>query len=49
MFYEKMETILPNCKIIITDGNTQTMYPVESFTNPIEVTNNESNITNGVE
>ena len=48
MFYEKMETILPYCKIIITDGNTQTMYPVESFTNPTEVTT-EPTIINGVE
>ena len=32
MFYEKMEEILPNCKIIITDGSTSTMYPLSSFT-----------------
>ncbi len=31
MFYETMEDILPDLKVIITDGNTQTMYPVESF------------------
>ena len=32
LFYEKMEDILPGCRIIITDGDTQTMYPVGSFT-----------------
>lgn len=46
MFYEKMENILPYCKIIITDGNTQTMYPVESFTNPTEVITEPTTINN---
>ena len=27
-----MEKILPGCKIIITDGSTSTVYPVDSFT-----------------
>ena len=31
MFYEKMEEILPGMKVIITDGDTQTMLPLESF------------------
>ena len=31
MFYEKMEQILPGLKVIITDGNTQTMMPLDSF------------------
>lgn len=31
LFYEKMEEILPDLKVIITDGNTQTMLPLESF------------------
>lgn len=31
MFYEKMENILPGLKVIITDGDTQTMYPLDSF------------------
>ncbi|MBR5636045.1 MAG: FtsH protease activity modulator HflK [Pseudobutyrivibrio sp.] len=31
MFYEKMEKILPDLKVIITDGKTQTMYPLDSF------------------
>lgn len=35
MFYETMENILPDMKVIITnsDGNTQTMLPLESFAN----------------
>ncbi len=31
MFYEAMEDVLPDAKVIITDGSTQTMYPIESF------------------
>ncbi len=31
LFYEKMEEILPGLKVIITDGNTQTMYPLSNF------------------
>lgn len=31
MFYEVMEDVLPSLKVIITDGNTETMYPIESF------------------
>ena len=30
-FYEALEDLLPDLKVIITDGNTQTIYPVESF------------------
>lgn len=35
MFYETMEDILPDMKVIITksDGSTQTMLPLESFAN----------------
>ncbi len=32
MFYEALEDLLPDLKVIITDGSTQTMLPVESFT-----------------
>ena len=32
MFYETMEDVLPNMKVIITDGDTQTMLPLDSFT-----------------
>ena len=32
MFYEAMEDILPNMKIYITDGNTQTLLPLDKFT-----------------
>ena len=31
MFFEKMEQIMPGLKVIITDGSTQTMLPLESF------------------
>ncbi|WP_197020868.1 FtsH protease activity modulator HflK [Butyrivibrio sp. LB2008] len=31
LFYETMEDILPELKVIITDGNTQKMLPLESF------------------
>ncbi|MBR2528786.1 MAG: FtsH protease activity modulator HflK [Blautia sp.] len=31
MFYESLESVLPRAKVIITDGSTQTLYPVESF------------------
>ncbi|MCR5594792.1 MAG: FtsH protease activity modulator HflK [Lachnospiraceae bacterium] len=31
IFFEKMEEILPDLKVIITDGDTQTMLPLESF------------------
>ncbi len=36
MFYEAMEDILPDLKVIIEspNGSTQTFYPLESFTNP---------------
>ncbi|MBR0160780.1 MAG: FtsH protease activity modulator HflK [Oscillospiraceae bacterium] len=33
MFYEALESIMPDLKVIITDGSTQTMLPVESFAN----------------
>lgn len=37
MFYETMEDILPSLKVIISDGDTQTMLPLESFST---ITNN---------
>ena len=42
MFYEAMEEILPDMKIIIekSDGTTQTMLPLESFANVENITNN---------
>lgn len=40
LFYEAMEEILPDAKVIITDGETQTMYPLDSFTNPGDSTGN---------
>ena len=34
MFYEAMEDVLPDLKVVIEspNGNTQTIYPLESFT-----------------
>ncbi len=32
MFYEALENVLPYLKVVITDGETETMYPLESFT-----------------
>ena len=32
MFYESMEELLPDLKVIITDNTTQTMLPLDSFT-----------------
>ncbi len=31
MFYEAMEDVLPSLKVIISDGSTQTMLPLDSF------------------
>lgn len=31
MFYEALESVLPDLKVIITDGSTQTMLPLDSF------------------
>ena len=38
MFYEAMEEVLPNMKVYITDGSTQSLLPLESFSS-VEVTN----------
>ncbi len=32
LFYETMEELLPDLKVIITDGTTSTMLPLDSFT-----------------
>ena len=42
MFYETMEDVLPDLKVIITDGNTQTMYPLDSFSTQMQTTENSS-------
>jgi len=31
MFYETMEDVLPSLKVIVTDGTTETLMPLESF------------------
>ncbi|MDD5832775.1 MAG: FtsH protease activity modulator HflK [Clostridiales bacterium] len=35
LFYETLEEVLPDAKVIITDGNTQEIYPIESFSSVI--------------
>ena len=50
MFYETMEDILPDMKVIITksDGSTQTMLPLESFANiDLNTTDTEQNEAGG--
>ena len=49
MFYETMEEILPDMKVIIekSDGSTQTLLPLESFTSS-DFNSNTSNTTNTV-
>ena len=44
MFYEAMEDVLPDLKVIIEspEGNTQTIYPLESFTGNQEEDQEES-------
>lgn len=47
MFYETMEEILPDMKVIIerSDGSTQTMLPLESFASFSETMRNAGNST----
>ena len=42
MFYETLEDVLPGVKVVITDGSTQTVYPVESFAD-VQVNGGASN------
>lgn len=41
MFYETMEDILPGMKVYISDGGTQTLLPLEPFSN-IDMTGNSN-------
>lgn len=43
MFYEKLNEVIPGCKIIITDGSTSTMYPLDSFATTSTATATDSN------
>ena len=36
LFYETLEDVLPDMKVIISDGGTQTMYPIESFSTTVD-------------
>ena len=40
LFYEAMEEVLPGVKVIVDNGSTQTVLPLESFGN-VSVTNDE--------
>ena len=42
LFYEAMEEILPGLKVIIDDGQTQTVLPLEEFAS-VEVKNGGDN------
>ncbi|WP_243206759.1 FtsH protease activity modulator HflK [Oribacterium sp. oral taxon 102] len=35
LFYETIEDVLPELKVIITDGKTATMYPLDSFSEAV--------------
>ncbi|MBP5230715.1 MAG: FtsH protease activity modulator HflK, partial [Clostridia bacterium] len=39
LFYEAIEDVLPDAKVIITDGSTETVLPLDSFTGPTNQTN----------
>jgi len=43
MFYETMEELLPSLKVIISDGGTQTLMPLDSFNKTDEVAASETN------
>ena len=36
LFYETLENVLPNLKVIITDGTTETTLPLDSYVNTEE-------------
>ena len=38
MRYELLENVLPDARIVLTDGSTSTVYPVESFVNSVSGT-----------
>lgn len=47
MFYETMEDVLPDLKVIITDGKTQTMYPLDSFSGQMQDTTGTQDAASG--
>ncbi len=49
MFYEAMEDILPDMKIVINsaDGQVQTVYPLEDFSSTTVYGNNGNTVNNG--
>ncbi len=40
LFFEKMEEVLPGVKVVITDGDTETMLPLDSFLNDSSLAGN---------
>ncbi len=36
LFYEALEEVLPDAKVIITDGSTETVYPLDSFVSSVQ-------------
>lgn len=40
MFYETMEDVLPSLKVYITDGSTETLLPLDSFSSVTNATRN---------
>ncbi len=46
MFYETMEEVLPNMKIYITDGKTQSLLPLDSFSTLDKVQEEKTNEKN---
>jgi membrane protease subunit HflK len=43
LFFEKMSSILPGVKVIITDGETDTLLPLDTFTNTYSQAGNSDN------
>ena len=39
MFYEKMEEVMPGCKVVITDGETEEILPLDSFGDSVSSNN----------
>lgn len=47
MFYETMEELLPSLKVIISDGGTQTLMPLDSFSKTEETVSDAAAVTAG--
>ena len=49
MFYETMEELLPSLKVIISDGGTQTLMPLDSFNKTEEIAPAQESAVTGEE